>query len=190
MERWDWKRADRRWLWLFGAVFAALLAVSYFVFGDAGKTPAPLVVRKDIAEETPRGSRVFVYVAGAVVKPGVYEMASTARTYEAVEAAGGFLPYAEEESVDLAAPLADGMTIRVPLSPHRTEMAAPGEAKVNLNTASLLELRTLPGVGESTAAKILEWREKHGGFKKVEDLMEVPSIGQGRFAKVADRITI
>ena len=190
MERWDWKQTDRRWLWLFGVVFAALIAVAFFVFGGAGKSPAPLVVKKEMSEEPKRSHRVFVYVAGAVMKPGVYEMSSTARTYEAVEAAGGFLPYAEEEVVDLAAPISDGMTIRVPLAPHRVDVAAPGEAKVNLNTATLLELRTLPGIGESTAAKIVEWREKHGGFKKAEDLMEVPSIGQGRFAKVADRITI
>lgn len=190
MERWDWKQTDRRWLWLFGVVFAALIAVAFFVFGGAGKSPASLVVKKEMSEETQRRHRVFVYVAGAVMKPGVYEMSSTARTYEAVEAAGGFLPYAEEEVVDLAAPISDGMTIRVPLAPHRVDVAAPGEAKVNLNTATLLELRTLPGIGESTAAKIVEWREKHGGFKKAEDLMEVPSIGQGRFAKVADRITI
>ncbi len=191
MERWDWKQMDRRWLWLFGLVFAALTAVFFFVVDDAGKAPAPLVVKKEIGEESQRsGHRIFVYVAGAVAKPGVYEISSTARTYEAVEAAGGFLAYAEEEVVDLAAPVTDGMTIHVPLRPDRVDIAAPGEAKVNLNTATLLELRTLPGVGESTAAKIVEWREKHGGFKKVEDLMEVPSIGQGRFAKVADRITI
>ncbi len=191
MERWDWKQMDRRWLWLFGLVFAALTAVLFFVVGDAGKAPAPLVVKKEIGEESQRsGHRIFVYVAGAVAKPGVYEISSMARTYEAVEAAGGFLAYAEEEVVDLAAPVTDGMTIHVPLRPDRVDIAAPGEAKVNLNTATLLELRTLPGVGESTAAKIVEWREKHGGFKKVEDLMEVPSIGQGRFAKVADRITI
>ena len=190
MERWDRFRADRRVLFLFGALFVLLVGLGGFIYHETSREPAMTVVKNSAAEERENGPRIFVYVAGAVKNPGVYEMPAESRVYEAVAAAGGFLPYAEEETVEMAGFLKDGMSVYVPLAPERTEPSAPGETRVNINTASLLELRSLPGIGEVTAAKIVEWREKHGGFKKAEDLMEVPSIGQGRFAKLADRITV
>ena len=190
MERWDWRKADRRVILLFCVLFIFLSGIGIFIWNTTMQEPAPLTVQNSAADDRKASPRIFVYVTGAVKNPGVYEMPASSRVYEAVKAAGGFLPYAEEETVEMAALLKDGMSVYVPLAPDRVEVAAPGEARVNLNTASLLELRQLPGIGEVTAAKIVEWRDKHGGFKKVEDLMEVPSIGQGRFAKLADRITI
>lgn len=133
--------------------------------------------------------RIMVYVSGAVRKPGVYEMPSGSRAYEAVEAAGNVLPYADVDHVNLAAMLADGEQFHVPLDPSRVTQSGT-EPLVNINTAGKTELDSLPGVGEVTAQKILEYRNEHGPFQTKEDIKNVPSIGDGKYAKLADRITV
>lgn len=135
--------------------------------------------------------RILVYVSGAVRKPGVYELPAGTRAYEAVEAAGNVLPYADVDNVNLSAELLDGEQFHVPLDPNRVTVPVGGAgALVNINTAGKTELDALPGVGEATAQKILDYRNAHGPFQTKEDIKNVPSIGDGKYAKLADRITV
>lgn len=150
---------------------------------------------------------LVVHVDGAVVTPGVYCVADGARVNDAVLAAGGLAEGADTSATNLAAPLADGAKVHVPTTEElsASSSAAPsGEAGggsgasssgssmgiVNLNTATSAELQTLSGVGEATAAAIIEDRESNGPFTSADDLMRVPGIGEKKFAKIKDRVCV
>ena len=139
---------------------------------------------------------ITVYVTGAVQQPGVVSVAAGARTADAVNACGGLLPQADAEKVNMAQPLKDGQQIRVP--EKKAAGAASGSAaagkeedgRVNLNTADAKTLDTLPGVGPATAQKIIDYRESEGGFQSPEDLMKIKGIGQAKYEKLKDKVTI
>src|SRR5829696_389538 len=130
------------------------------------------------------GGRAVVHVAGAVRRPGVYRMPAGARVEAAVRRAGGPTRRADVGAVNLAAEVQDGRQILVPRRAPGGGAAAgvapepaPGQP-LNLNTATLEQLDTLSGVGPATAQKILDAREEHGGFGSVDDLAQVPGIGE------------
>jgi competence protein ComEA len=135
-----------------------------------------------------RTSKVVVDVAGAVRRPGLHALAPGMRIADAVVAAGGATAKADISAVNLAAPLADGEQIVVPArgSSAAGAAGAPGggapspTAPLDLNTASLEQLDALPGIGPTTAQKILDYRQAHGSFHSVSELDAVPGIGQGR----------
>ena len=129
---------------------------------------------------------IFVYVAGAVHRPNVYQLPEDSRVYEAIEAAGGLLPDAVPEQLNLAAPLVDGQKIWVPDQEDPTQAAPGGNAPLpfDLNTASIDELQQIPGVGPKLAAAIIEERNRNGPFRGPEDLTRVNGIG----SKTAERI--
>lgn len=91
-------------------------------------------------------------------------------------------------AVNMAEPVTESMKIYVPLDPYQSDRSAKG--LVNINTAGQKELETLPGVGKVTAEKIITYREEHGQFSQLEDLKHVPSISDGKFKKLADKITL
>lgn len=143
-------------------------------------------------ETESRTSFVYVHVCGCVVNPGVYELSEGSRVFEAIEAAGGFTEEAAEDSLNLAAVLSDGDQIRIPDKEEAEEMAlAPSvsDGMVNINTAGLSELMTLPGVGESRAQTILSYRETNGPFEAPEDLMKIPGIKSAVFEKMKSKVT-
>lgn len=140
-----------------------------------------------------------VHVTGAVAHPGIVELAPGARVAQAIEAAGGPLDGANADGVNLAAAVEDGDQVRVPwLAPAADEVAAeatPGAletpgALVGLNTATLAELDRLPGIGPSLAREILAYREAHGAFAGVDDLLLVPGIGPAKLAALRDWVRI
>lgn len=142
---------------------------------------------------------VFVYVCGAVHVPGVYELQANARVFEAIRAAGGITEEADPDMVNQAAVVTDGGQIYVPTAgEEQAQSSGVGEtganstdnSKVNINTASEEELMTLSGIGEAKAAAILKYREEHGRFQSIDELMEIEGIKEGVFGKIKDDITI
>lgn len=150
------------------------------------------------ADITKKAEKLFVYVCGAVNSPGVYEMPPGSRWNDCLLAAGGFTDDARETAVNLAAPVSDGERIFFPTVQEAGEDAVSGfgdgtnvksDGKVDINRATEAELMTLTGVGEKTAARIIDYRTEHGKFEKIDDIMKVSGIKQGLFSKIKDSIT-
>lgn len=173
--------------------------------------PAPIVIQPPAppaaAGPTATPAPLTVFVNGQVVRPAVYELPAGAIVADAIEQAGGFAADAYQEIVNLAQPLADGMQINVPsrsavvatpaviVAPATSGGAVGGGGmaaggRVNLNTATLAELEELPGVGPSTAQKIIDYREDNGPFGAIEEVMNVSGIGEAKFAEMEPFITV
>ena len=162
---------------------------------------------------------LVVHICGAVSAPGVYELPAGSRIIDAVEAGGGFLPEAEEACCNLAEEIVDGcqiyiMTKSESCADGQTEKKAGIQTSpdsdmqttdrnvrsnnapalenglVNLNTADVAALMTLPGIGESRAKAIISYREQHGAFAQIEDIMKISGIKQAAFSKIKDKITV
>jgi competence protein ComEA len=149
----------------------------------------------------PSGRLVYVHVGGAVHHPGLYEVPDGSRVFDAVQAAGGATDQADLDSLNLASKVKDGDKILVPARVEPGADPPPGGASagggaasvgglINLNSATLEQLDSLPGVGPSTAQKIIDYRTQHGGFRSVDELMEVPGIGPAKFAELKDQVTV
>lgn len=137
---------------------------------------------------------LYVYVCGEVLEPGVYTLEPGSRIVAAVEAAGGFLPEAATEAVNLAEPVQDGMQIVVPdletYADSGKEAARQAAGLINLNTATVAELCTLSGIGETKAEAILAYRRELGFFSTTEQIKEVSGIGDSLFEQIKDYIYI
>lgn len=133
------------------------------------------------------GENIWVHVCGAVNSPGVYVLPAGSRSYEAVEAAGGFNRDACEDYLNMAAVLSDGSRLEIPtLKEIEEKELYPDEQSgfVNINTADVEKLCSLPGVGEGRAKAIVEYREKQGRFQKKEDIMQVSGIGEKMYERM------
>jgi competence protein ComEA len=170
---------------------SALLIVGMLVAGGwwLGRPDSAPVVDDRIpvvALETPPTAAaeptvVLVHVAGAVLRPGVYQVTDGSRVLDAIEAAGGPTPEADIDQLNLAAEVPDGVQIRVPVI-GETVVAAPGllGGPVDINRADSVGLERLPGVGPATAAAIVAHRDEFGPFASVDDLLLVPGIGPAK----------
>ena len=181
----------------------------------AGSAPAgrsPDGASASVSVERADGGRVTVHVAGAVRRPGVYRLPAGARVDDALRSAGGPRDRADLTAVNLAAKLEDGRQVLVPERAAAGAAPAPGGgsgagagaapgaavagaggapgAPINLNTATLEHLDTLDGVGPGIAQRILDYREQHGAFSRVEELGEVPGIGAKRLATLTPLVTV
>ena len=170
-------------------------------------SPARDVPSQNDSSDKP--ANIFVYVCGAVEKPGVYELEKSSRIVDAVEAAGGFLETADKTYVNLAALLDDGVKLYIPSLQETMESADTSQIEtfdkensssggsnenssslININLATSEELTALPGIGNATAEKIVSYREIHGSFKSIEDIMNVSGIKDKLFSKIKDHITV
>lgn len=149
-----------------------------------------------------------IHVCGAVNTPGVYPFRDGMRLFEAVALAGGFAPDADEDWQNQAQPLQDGQRLYIytleetkalsEAQPDGAQAAgafaadaqAQPDAKVNINTADKAALMSLPGIGESRAEAILQYRTEHGGFSAVEEIQEISGIKNAVYSKIKDRITV
>ena len=157
--------------------------------------------------------KIVVHITGAVNKEGIVELETGARIADAIEKAGGSKENADIKNINLATILEDGMKIHIPTieetntnkdkttennenSQTITETidnasdTKKTQGKVNINTANIEELDTLPGIGPSTASKIISYRQENGKFKNIEELKEVSGIGEAKYEKIKDLITI
>ncbi|MBO4679569.1 MAG: helix-hairpin-helix domain-containing protein [Lachnospiraceae bacterium] len=132
---------------------------------------------------------VYVYVAGCVANPGVYIMPEGSRVYDAINAAGGVTEEGDESRMNLVNIIHDGDRITVPEYGSGGEKSDDDGARlVNINSASVAQLTTVPGIGEAKAKAIIAYREKHGSFSRKEDIMKVSGIKEGTFEKIKDYI--
>ncbi len=188
--------------------------------GRAAENNKPVLEQEEV-EENAGLKNLFVHVAGAVAKPGVYQLPQGSRIIDAVQMAG---PAADAvlDSLKLAAPVADGQTIYVPglqdlqgaaqaggsvagsqagtpaISSTKNIFAPPagsgsgssGAALVNINTADLSQLDTLPGIGPALAQRIIDYRDLNGSFTAIEDIKNVSGIGDKKFDALKDLITV
>ena len=175
--------------------YVAALLVALVVGGRLALSPResqptrPPVVSMRVSP-TP-AKKLLVHVVGGVRRPGLYRLDDGSRVDDAIREAGGPKPKAALELINLAAPVADGQQVIVPLKGKAGAGAAgtadvPGAPPqpVHLNSATLEELDTLPGVGPVTAQKILDYRTEHGAFSSVDELDSVPGIGPARLAEL------
>lgn len=136
---------------------------------------------------------IIIDVKGAVVREGVYEMKEGDRAKDAVEKAGGFLLEADVKKVNLAQIVQDQMILYVPNKNEQVQEVATfskGEAKIQINAASKEQLEKITGIGSRKAESILKYREEHGPFQKIEDLLEIDGIGAKSLEKIKDQIII
>ena len=142
--------------------------------------------------ETETKGSIFVDVCGAVETPGVYELPAGSRVFEAVRMAGGLLGDAREDAVNQAALLEDGQQIYIPKEGEipSVEEGSVSDGLVNINTADIEELTTLPGIGEAKAADIIAYREEHGSFSSIEEIKEVNGIKDAVFEKIKEKIKV
>lgn len=164
---------------------------------QAGKSADDvLTVAADSGRETDASAQqtAFVHICGEVVSPGVYEVAADARVCDVLLLAGGFTKEAATDAVNMAEKVCDGMQVVIPgvtEAQVAAELASQAEdGRVNLNTASMAQLCTLPGIGESRAAAIIAYREEHGGFEDAEEIMKVSGIKEGMFEKLKEYVYV
>lgn len=177
-------------LWGIGALAFFILLGAAFLFLQNRPSSVP-VIRE--VEEKGAAEKLKVHVAGAVVRPGVYELSEGERVIDAIKEAGGSLPEAHLDTLNLAAKLVDSQKIFVPKTGEvaSTPVSPSGsDSKIPLNTATADQLDELPGIGEVLAKRIMEWREAHGRFNKLEELMEVEGIGAKKYNQLRDKIVL
>lgn len=186
-------------------VFGCLLAV--FVLFGTGCSPSSYMRHvyesdepdsaaeeppSEVPEEAPADSQtgtIVVYICGAVVQPGVYELPEGSRVIHAIEAAGGLLEDADPHKVNQASLLADGEQVRI-WTKEEAKDTEEADGRVNLNQATVAELMQLPGIGEAKANAIAAYREEHGHFQSIEDIMKISGIKESVFSQIKDLITV
>jgi competence protein ComEA len=188
-------------LYVLLGVMAGFALAGVLVFVSRPPAGEPIILLP-----APTKAPLAVHVVGAVPRPGLYEFAEGARVQDAIDAAGGMLAGANVDALNLAAPLEDGQQLAIPYKegsapteasaslfalPGSTEVPTsdPNVELVNINTATLEELNALPGIGPTTAQKIIDYRDANGAFSVIEDIMNVSGIGPATFEEIKDLIT-
>lgn len=136
------------------------------------------------------GKNSIVYITGAIQSPGLYKVASSSTIGDVIKGAGGVLPYGDVESINLAETVTGGQHIHIKFNFHGNPESLLRNQKININTATVKELDSLPGIGPTMAKRIEEYRQSKGAFTSIEDIKHVKGIGDGLFKKIRDKITV
>jgi competence protein ComEA len=155
------------------------------------------VVAKTISVSEEKNSEIYVYISGAVHKPGVFKTLPNARVFDIVAMAGGLTSEADVSKINMAQSIKDGMHIHVIETAAAQSNSTTTKSnkiktdnKVNINSAEKSELDALPGVGPALAERIIEYRQTNGSFGDIDELKKVPGIGSSKFEKLKEKITI
>lgn len=171
-----------------------MLVVAAISFAMPKLRPAPQIAPPAVASAPANGPVVLVHVAGAVKRPGLYELFEGDRIADAIEAAGGPRRSADLHVLNLAQVIVDGARIEVPSkggsSPQQPSATASSSATVSLNSATQIDLETIPGVGPVTAQAILSHRDEIGGFTDLAQLLDVDGIGPATFESISAYVTL
>jgi competence protein ComEA len=193
-------RGRRRWALagVLAAVVAVILGAVALVGGGPPPEPPPALPTALPSEKRAAEARaappagLVISVIGRVRSPGLVTVPQGARVADVLRAAGGPEPGADVGALNLARKVADGeqLAVGIPAPAAAPDPGSPAAGgKVDLNTASVAQLDTLPGVGEVMAKRIVQWRTDHGGFTKVEQLRDVDGIGESKFQKLREQVT-
>lgn len=158
-------------------------------WGESRSSPSPALIQIDDTATTDSvPSAIWVHVAGWVKQPGLVQVNAGARVADAIGAVGGVLPGARIDAINLAALVADGQQVLVPGPDSDPATSSTGDGKIHLNQATVAELDDLPGIGPVIAERIVAHREANGPFATVDDLLEVPGIGEAKLASLRDLV--
>lgn len=194
--------------------FLGILCVLFVILSGCGPNPDVILQNDSVSVQTEEivtepssetaeenEEQIFVYICGAVENPGVYAMDEGSRVFQLVDLAGGFRADADLQSVNQAEQVADGQMIRILTQEESAAGETSGtdtagaaavsdEGKVNINRADREQLTTLNGIGDTKAAAIIQYRESHGSFQSIDEIMQVDGIAQGTYDKIKDDIVI
>jgi competence protein ComEA len=173
------------------------LFVALLIWVVARNPTGQAVTLRPVPTEKP----IVVHITGAVPRPGVYALAQGSRVQDVISAAGGFLADADKTGINLARALEDGEQLDIPYGegaspvlgtevPIEETVPASSSELININTASQAELESLPGIGPTTAQKIIAYRETNGPFVTTQDIINVSGIGPGTYERIKDLITV
>lgn len=160
-----------------------VISGAWLARSEAEAPPIAMVLKPAATAEN-----ITVHVAGPVLRPGLVSVRPDGRVADAIMAAGGATGAADVSKINLAAPVVEGQMIVVPSTSVEQGIVADG--KVRVNSASLEELDRLPGVGPVLATRIVDHRDNHGPFEKVEDLLDVPGVGETVLSRLRDAVLI
>lgn len=181
-------------------IFSIFLTIGYFISRPAKEVNSKEVFNETSVVESKDVKDMTVYINGEVNKPGVYKLETDSRMEELIKLAGGFTENADKSKLNLAKKLRDEDYIYVDKKSEVSNAQSSSQSnrssgigqdgKVNINIASKEELKTVPGIGDVTAQKILDYREKNGRFSSIEDLKKLGGIGDKTLEKMKDKIEV
>ena len=184
---------ERYRIHIMGALVSLLILAGAVIYLRR-PTPQPIEIVEPSPSPIPTPGQLAAYITGAVVNPGVYYLPEGSRAEEALQAAGGPTAEADLDRINLARRVHDEEQIYVPRIGEENLPVPSGDPSggslININTASAAEMEALPGIGPTLAQRIIEYREDHGPFAAIEDVMNVHGVGEGLFSEIRDLITV
>lgn len=152
------------------------------------------IEESEINETSKENTEIYVDISGCVYKPGVYKINDGTRLFQVIEKAGGLTEDADRDSINQAEKVYDGQKIliqsKLGINNVISDYTKEQNGKININTADSMKLQEIPGVGPSTAKKIIDYRETYGKFKSVEDIVNVSGIGEKTFENIREYIIV
>lgn len=183
-------------------IFAIFLGVGYYISKPSKEFNSKEVFNETTSIESKDNKEITVYINGEVKNPGVYKIKNDSRIEELVKMSGGFTEGADRFKLNLAKKLRDEDYIYVDKKVESQANAVSNSAqssagnssaqggKININSASKEQLKTIPGIGDVTAQKIIDYREKNGSFSTIEDLKKIDRMGEKTLDKIKDKIDV